>query len=68
MWLLEEDREKLTWKGLPVLESSAQKQNSCVQQSLEEEQGRQICYLFHRRQQSSRACKAHLTDSHQPLG
>lgn len=69
MWLLQEDREKLRWKGLSVLESSAQQQKSCVQQSLEEEeQGRQIHHLFHRRQQSSRACKVHLTDSHQPLG
>lgn len=33
VWLLEEDREKLRWKGLPVLESSAQQLKSCVPQS-----------------------------------
>lgn len=33
MWLLEEDGEKLRWKGLLVLESSAKQLKSCVQQS-----------------------------------
>jgi len=37
VWPLQEDREKLRWRGLSVLESSAQQQKSYVLHGLEEE-------------------------------